>query len=135
MYRFILSDELSKVNFVDNSTWFGIKLYVTCNGTMLTSNKQCIKDQTYRKSIEAACKRLQIESSKFSHIGRSVGPIDLELSGIPANEIDELGNWNPSVQKTVYSAKMPLRAMKVAAGYTKNEKYWNPRTSIEYHFR
>ena len=88
-------------------------------------------DSSFRKSISQVCKELGIATKHFTHFGRAIAPAALELLEISKPEIDELGNWNVDVRNAVYSGKMPLRAMRCAAGYSGTQgTHWSPRQTF-----
>jgi hypothetical protein len=46
--------------------------------------------------------------------------------------IESLGNWNPSMQGSCYSMKLPMQPIRKLAGFTDaNGMYYNPRTVVE----
>jgi hypothetical protein len=46
--------------------------------------------------------------------------------------IESLGNWNPSMQGSCYSTKLPMQPIHKLAGFTDaNGMYYNPRTVVE----
>jgi hypothetical protein len=54
---------------------------------------------------------------------------------IPEEEIgltETLGNWNPSMQSSCYSTKLPTLPICELAGFTDaNGMYYNPRTVVD----
>ena len=102
------------LSFNSNESWFTVKLLV--DHTM-KNNSKSISDQAYGQSIRLACKELELASKHFVHFGRSVGSISAEFAELDSALIKNLGNWNPDTQESVYSAKLPLKAMRVMAGH------------------
>jgi hypothetical protein len=46
--------------------------------------------------------------------------------------IQTMGNWNPSMQPSCYSTKLPMQPIRKLAGFTDaNGMYYNPRTVVE----
>lgn len=39
------------------------------------------------------------------------------------------GNWDPKIQETRYSTKIPTAALRAIAGFDQKDVHWNPRTS------
>lgn len=51
---------------------------------------------------------------------------------IPDSEIRQLGNWSVSILDIHYSTKLPLRAMKAAAGFNEGQgMFFCPRSTVE----
>jgi len=66
------------------------------------------------------------------HLGHSLTPIVLEMEEVDPQWIKVLGNWHPDTQQDAYSAKMPLRAMQVIAGFSEHRgSHYNPRTVLD----
>ena len=126
MYRFHVTGEW--FDFTKNDAWFDTKIMIDPRSQDYTN---AMTDQTYRKAIGNVCKELGIETVHYTHFGRAVAPTELEQCEIPKQEIDDLGNWNVDVRQAVYSSKMPLRAMRGAAGYSASQgSHWSARQSF-----
>jgi len=75
---------------------------------------------------------LGLPHQKLKHLGRGLGTKILEADDVHAEYIRQLGNWNLNATDTSYSAKLPMQAIRSAAGYvTGNGLYCNPRTVLE----
>ena len=60
----------------------------------------------------------------------SIGARILEMLEEESEAICRMGQWNPSIFDTSYSAKLPLGPMRKLAGYhSSNKMYYNPRTT------
>ncbi|KAI2494194.1 Centromere DNA-binding protein complex CBF3 subunit [Fragilaria crotonensis] len=113
----------------DNKSWFGIKALVDYRKNELT---KAVTDQSYAKAIKACCKDMSISSRHFVHIGRSVGPIIAEIAEVDGDSIANLGNWNVTVREDRYSAKLPLRIMRVMAGHSAEKNVFHlPRSDLK----
>jgi hypothetical protein len=87
---------------------------------------------TYANAIKRLCNDLMIASNHWLHLGRQLGAKILEFLEELNKEIRKLGNWDPSIQETSYSTKLPWRPMRKMAGFsTGNNMYYNPRTTVE----
>lgn len=132
MLRFQITKEFSDptFNWIDNSAWFDIKLLVDVNRSndftkQMTTN-------TYAKAIAQVLKSLGIIKTHLSHIGRVLGTKILEMLEVESEEIRRLGNWNPSIQDSSYSTKLPMKPIRRLAGFsTGNGIHFNPRTVVE----
>jgi hypothetical protein len=67
--------------------------------------------------MKNACRHLGIISKHFVHFGRSAGSVKAELDELDGYNINDLGNWNVDTRRDVYSAKLPMKAMRVMAGH------------------
>lgn len=116
-------------NFLDNKSWFGVKALIDYRKNDLYVS---VKDQSYAKTIKACCKDIQINSQHFVHIGRSIGPIIAEIAEMEGDAIANLGNWNISVREDRYSAKLPMKIMRVMAGHSDAKNiFYLPRSDIK----
>ena len=133
-YRFHVTKEFEKFQHEDwfeNKKWFDIKILINgCKRDPVLDQE--IKNKTYSEMVESVLRYLRIPSCHWVHIGRVVGPKILEFLEEHAEEIRRLGNWNPSIQETAYSTKIPMKPMRMMAGFdTANGMYYNPRTTVE----
>jgi hypothetical protein len=75
---------------------------------------------------------LGIVALHLVHLGRNLGPKILEMLEEESNWICQLGNWNPSMQDSSYSMKLPMRPIRKLAGFLHaNGMHYDPRTMIE----
>ena len=116
--RFLYTKELDEIDFSKNSDWFNIKLCTDCR---TQNNTTGLNDKTYYKSIKSACEKLSIPSKHFIHFGRSCGSVLAELEELDRYNINDLGNWNVDTRRDVYSAKLPMKAMRVMAGHSEQK--------------
>ena len=134
--RFHLSNEFNTFTISDwtnNQKWFDIKLLVGDIGRANTLSDLCkaINNHSYAKAVKTVLKMLNIASNHWVHLGRGLGSKILELTETDREEIRVLGNWDPKMQDTVYSGKMPMPAIRNIAGYViANGMYFNPRTMV-----
>jgi hypothetical protein len=136
-YRFFITEEFSHPNFPwhDNSSWFNVKLLVTPQIPIVNSSAhdytKPMKTNTYARSIKHVLEDLGIVVTHFAHLGRQLGAKILEMLEVESEEIRRLGNWNPSMQDSCYSTKLPMKPIRRLAGYTTSGgMYYNPRTAL-----
>ena len=135
-YRFYLTDEFNETTFLlnywlDNKKWYKIKLLVDAVQSDADREKPMAND-TYLNAIKKVCSDLMIASRHWLHLGRQLGAKILEFLEELKEEIRSLGNWDPKIQETSYSTKLPWRPMRKLAGFTTgNNMYYNPRTTVE----
>jgi hypothetical protein len=123
-------DSYTAEDWLDNKKWFDIKLLVDATRSDADHSKP-MANNTYADAIKATLKSLNIPSNHWVHLGRTLGPKILELLEEESDDIRRLGNWNPSIQESSYSIKLPLRPMRKLAGYTTaNGMYFNARTTV-----
>jgi hypothetical protein len=128
LLRFKVTGEMSPPpDFTVNKNWFYIKLLVGQNARP-TTNVNPICDRQYAEVIKKVCDSLQVPACHFTHIGRVTGPPVLELEEIQPEDIRILGNWDPTTQEKVYSAKIPLRSMRPIVGFPPEKGlHWSER--------
>ena len=140
MARFAMTKEFEGTNcpdFTNNSSWYDIKLlisYGTNNGEMSPAEgrKKKIAKDTYGKFIKRILKKLGISSNHYLHLGRVMGAAVLQLMERDEEEVRILGNWSATVRDKAYSTKLPLKAMRAAAGFTEAGGMFNcPRAAVE----
>ena len=136
-YRFFITQEFSDPNFPwdNNSSWFDVKLLVTPQAPIENSVShdytKPMKTNTYARAMKYVLDDLGIIVTHFAHLGRQLGAKILEMLEIESEEIRRLGNWNPSMQDSCYSTKLPMKPIRRLAGYTTSGgMYYNPRTAL-----
>jgi hypothetical protein len=78
------------------------------------------------------CDKLKISSKHFVHFGRAVGSVTAEFEELDSWLIKIIGNWNPDTQEDRYSAKLPLKGLRVMAGHSINKgQFFLPRSGVE----
>jgi hypothetical protein len=131
--RFEVAGE--KLDFSSNKAWFDVKLmveqgihcqiyslfqlYSLCKGSKVPT--KAVSDKTYARVIKSVCAELGIPTKHFLHIGRAVGLVTGEMLEAEAQELKNLGNWNPDVVESYYSAKIPLRVLRLMAGHSREK--------------
>jgi hypothetical protein len=123
-------DSFTVGDWLENKKWFDIKLLVDATRSDADHCKP-MANNTYADAVKSTLRGLSIPSNHWVHIGRVLGPKILELLEEESDDIRRLGNWNPSIQESSYSIKLPLRPMRKLAGYTTaNGMYFNARTTV-----
>lgn len=132
--RFYISNEFSDVYpdfFLNNENWFNIRLLANPYGTRRNHTQAPLHNDTYSKSIRRVLVDLGLPHQKLKHLGRGLGTKILEADDVHAEYIRQLGNWNLNATDTSYSAKLPMQAIRNAAGFVQgNGLYCNPRTDL-----
>lgn len=114
-----MSGELSPPpDFTNNKAWFDWKLLTKGDRV---NNCKSMGDETYRKTVERICKKHNIPTKHYSHIGRVFGPAFLEFAEVEEELIRNLGNWNPNVFEQRYSKKIPIKALKAMAEFANGD--------------
>ena len=86
----------------------------------------------YTKKITMCLKALGISSKKKEHIGRDTAPAIMDIEEVCGLDQRNMGNWAVDVFQNSYSKRLPLGALRVLAGYSKERgKYKNPRTTFK----
>lgn len=86
---------------------------------------------TYARAVKSVLEELAVVVTHFAHLGRQLGAKILEMLEIESEEIRRLGNWNPSMQDSSYSTKLPMKPIRRLAGFTTSGgMYYNPRTAL-----
>ena len=117
--RFHITEEFTgwSVNdWFDNKLWFDIKLLVDAHGARPDFEKS-MTNVTYGRAIKQVLRELRLPSTHYVHLGRKLGALDLELLGIPGQDIDDLGNWNRTIRLQSYSGKIPMNPIMAKARY------------------
>ena len=132
MFRFSVTREFESFaleDWLENSKWFDIKLLVDLQGF---DNTKSLKNRSYAEAVKMVLDFLGIPASKLVHLGRNLGAKLLEMLEEEIRLIESLGNWNPSMQGSCYSTKLPMQPIRKLAGFTDaNGMYYNPRTVVE----
>jgi hypothetical protein len=120
---FVLSD------WLENKKLFDVKLLVDPSGG---SFEKPMSNDSYAKAIKLILITLGIVALHLVHLGRNLGPKILEMLEEESGWIRQLGNWNPSMQDSSYSTKLPMRPIQKLAGIVHaNGMHYNPRTMVE----
>jgi hypothetical protein len=132
--RFELTDEPEYIDLTKNETWYNIKLFTKMDkviSVMDKGNEKEFPGSNYASAVKKELDQLGIFSTHFLHIGRAVGPAGLEMEEVNPLATKVLGNFNPDTQEKRYSMKIPLRAMRVAAGWDAEKgSYYLPRATL-----
>jgi hypothetical protein len=133
--RFHITKEFEETNFpltnwMENHTWFDFKLLVDAFNPARDWTI-AIKSNPYSIAIKTVLRELRLPSSHYVHLGRKIGPKELEMLQAEASQIDQLGNWSTNVRDQRYSAKLPVEAIKLKAGFTKSATHHNVRQGIK----
>jgi hypothetical protein len=126
MYCFFDTGEFQNLtvdDWLDNSTWFDIKLLADVNAP--DKKKELGKD-SYGNHISKILQRLGLPMNKLLHLGRNIEARILELLEEEDEAIRKMGGWNPSVFDNSYSAKLPMGPIRKLTGFHGNHKlYYN----------
>jgi hypothetical protein len=122
-------DNFPLSNWSHNSSWFDVKLLVDAFNPE-RNLKVVMSNNSYSRAIRTVLKELRLTSTHFVHLGRKIGPKELEMLQADPSQIDQLGNWSTNVREQRYSAKLPVEAIKLKAGFTKSSTHHNIRQSI-----
>jgi hypothetical protein len=133
MYRFAITGEfeaMTKEDWLNNRSWFDVKLLVDVHRG--GGFDKMMKNDSYSKAIKQVLKALMILAYHLVHLGRNLGAKILEMLDEETDEIRKLGNWNPSIQDTSYSTKLPMKPIRNLAGcQMAGGMYYNKRTMVE----
>jgi hypothetical protein len=127
--RFKMSKEFdSSFDFSSNDKWFDVKLYT--DGTMQKMFRG-IHQKGYGTTMGVVAHALGVSTKHTSHLGRVLGPKVLEMQEFSQEEIRVLGNWDPKVQESTYSTKLPMKVIRGMAGFDGGSgMHYNPRTAV-----
>lgn len=103
---------------------------ILTDGTLENRSRK-VQKRTYTDDLKKVMNDLQIVAVHFGHWGRVSAPVELEFKEIAADLIRILGNWDPKTQDSRYSCKLPIKAIRVLAGFEENDWHFNPRTACE----
>jgi hypothetical protein len=113
--RFYITKEFdSPVDFTRNERWFDIKLLVDAYAD---SYEHEMSDSTYAKGIGHVLKAVGCITNHYRHLGRVLGPGELELLENDGDGTRTLGNWDPKMQEKAYSIKLPMKTMRRMAKF------------------
>ena len=115
-----------------NNDWFDILDVVAVgNNAKEFDNKKQMSTNEYYKQLTAAYEFIGVHLRKVCHIGRYGGTCILELGEVDPEFKRLLGQWALDVMETHYSHKLPFQAIRVAAGFRKEQgSYYVPRSKI-----
>lgn len=125
--RFELTGELDAMDFTSNSKWFDSKLLVDLQPTSHGGAQDFTKAlnySSYTKWQKRLFQRLGIHSNHWLHFGRTMGPLTLQLEELEDPITKALGNWDPSVFDSRYSCKIPMKGLRVAAGFPQEQGHY-----------
>lgn len=129
LLRFYITKEFvgsKEIDFTDNRAWFDIKLLVDAYADSYCSE---MADTTYAKGISHVLKSLGLITNHYRHLGRVLGPGELELLENDGDGTRTLGNWDPKIQEKAYSIKLPMKTMRRMARYVDGDgMFFSPRT-------
>lgn len=94
-----------------------------------TVGKAC-GDDALRKMYTKFLESTSIKSKKKLHLARKTIPTHLEEMGVTMDEIGAIGHWASTVQREVYSAKIPKSAVTALAGFYVGEAYHVPWATV-----
>jgi hypothetical protein len=122
-------EDFTLSDWLDNSKWFDVKLLVDPSGSRF---EKAMSNDSYAKAIKQVLLGLGIAAVHLVHLGRNLGPKLLEMLEEESDAIRQLGNWNPSMQDSCYSTKLPMKPIRKLAGFVHaNGMHYNPRTMVE----
>jgi hypothetical protein len=122
--------DFPKEKWLSNKDWFNIKLLTDVR--LGADQTQPLSDNQYATTIEEVLSSMGLSKKKKKHFGRNMGPKLLELLEAEQGDIQVLGNWDPNTQQKSYSSKLPMRAIRLAAGFdAAGGMYYNPRTAVD----
>ena len=129
-YRTNEFDSWTGDNFMENRSWFDKKLLVDCTRSD-TDLDRSMHNNSYKKAIKSVLEELNVPSNHFVHLGRTLGPKLMEMLQMSSDEIRLLGNWEPKIQETSYSTKLPMKAIRAMGGFELAQgMHYNPRTVV-----
>jgi hypothetical protein len=94
-------------DWLESKTWFDIKLLGDATRSD-TDHCKVIANNMYDDVIKATLRGLNIPSNHWMHLGHTLGLKILELLEEESKDIRRLGNYNPSIQESSYSIKLPF---------------------------
>jgi Centromere DNA-binding protein complex CBF3 subunit, domain 2 len=128
-FRFKMSGEFNSMfDFSSNVNWFLVKLYTDGSREKMYKG---ISTKGYSTAMGVVAHALGVSSKHTTHLGRVLGPKVLEMLEFSPEEIRVLGNWDPKVQESTYSTKLPMRVIRGMAGFERGGgMHYNPRTAV-----
>lgn len=129
-FRFKMSKEFNPPpDFTENETWYNVKLYTDATRA---KSKTGIAAKGYGTAMSVVAHSLGIDSKHTTHLGRVLGPKVLEMLEFDQDEIRILGNWDPKIQESTYSTKVPMKVLRGMAGFKgANGMHYNPRSDVK----
>ena len=119
MIRFMVTKEDKSFDFTSNEAWFDVKLMVRADARP-GKNTEAVNTKQYFEAISKIYQNLGLSSRFKCHLGRHVGPVYLEMEELEPPFTKLLGNWGRGVQDQSYSAQLPLPALRLASGGSRN---------------
>ena len=102
---------------------------VDLNGGDFTKS---LNNRSYADAIKMILLFLGIAAMHLLHLGRNLGAKMLEMLEEENYAIQTMEIWNPSMQSSCYSTKLPMQPIRKLADFTDaNGMYYNPRTMVE----
>ena len=112
--------------FMENRKWFDRKLLVDPTRSDVDLDKS-MNNNSYKNAIKGVLEELHIPSIHFVHLGRTLGPKIMEMLQMSSDTIRLLGNWEPKIQETSYSTKLPMAAIRAMGGFEMAQgMHYNP---------
>jgi Centromere DNA-binding protein complex CBF3 subunit, domain 2 len=131
-FRFFCTGEFEDFQLDDwlaNEKWFDVKVLADISVTDFSKE---MKNDSYKAHIKSVLQRLCLNINTLLHLGRNIGSRILELLEAEKSTIKAMGQWADGVQETSYSAKLPMGAIRMLAGFVGKAKiYFNTRTVVE----
>lgn len=129
--RFSVTKEFTEghVDWTDNSTWFNIKMLV---GPIASDTTKPLSSNSYSKWMKELLTELNIYVKHIIHLGRIWGSVFLDMLEAESSGTTMLGNWAPTVRDRSYSIKLPIKTMRMKAGFCESEgMHFNVRTTVK----
>lgn len=128
------------IDFSSNDQWFFTKLLVPVFSVKdsqlererkkregVLDKKGNLSLDSFKKTLHKTMTKLKLPQSHELHFGRKVGQNRAEHAGLDPDEIKQLGstlmigNWNASTMEEKYSTKIPLKSLRLMAGFSKTK--------------
>jgi hypothetical protein len=91
-----------------------------------------MKNDSYARKLKGILTRLHLPTDILVRFGRKIGPKVLNCFEEESQDIERLGNWNPSLMDSTYSSKLPIKPIRCMAGYSsKTNLYYLSRGTID----
>jgi len=88
-------------------------------------------NDSYGPHIRKVLNSLGIICDKLLHLGHNLGGKILELLEADRDEIQTMGQWNPSIFDQAYSSKLPMGPIRnLASFHSNNGFYFNTQTVV-----
>jgi hypothetical protein len=126
---FVCSNEFDlSFDFTSNDKWFNVKLHT--DGTMQKMFKG-INQKGYSTTMGVVTHALGVSTKHTLCLGCVLGPKVLEMQEFSQEETRVLGNWDPKVQESMYSTKLPMKVIGGMAGFDGGLGMpYNPRMGV-----